>query len=245
MTRARTLMFQNLRNTLHVGDRNHLQWGMQISLGNEFSLPPDDVDIWTSLTYFKLFWNDSNGLIADQTNLYSVQKTSKSINTEKGEIELLIGIQIYMVISKLPSFFWGNETRYAPIANIVSLNRYKQLREYLHVSDNSKMDESENKNKKLYKIQPLLYHVSKNCRDIETEIEHSIDEQIIPAKTRRSGIRQYNPRKPVKWGFKNIVRFGALGIMYDFFLWFNGEGEMYWIICRSAIDRKLAETPTF
>ena len=47
----------------------------------------------------------------------------------------------------------------------------------------------------------------------------SIDEQIIPAKTKRSGIRQYNPKKPVKWGFKMFVRAGNSGFMYDFFLY--------------------------
>ena len=48
-------------------------------------------------------------------------------------------------------------------------------------------------------------------------MEHSIDEQIIPTKTSYSGIRQYNPKKPVKWGFKNFVQFGASAITYEFF----------------------------
>ena len=53
-------------------------------LGDEFSLPPDDVDTWTPLNYFKLFWNDElNELLCDQTNL----KKSKSINSTPGEIE--------------------------------------------------------------------------------------------------------------------------------------------------------------
>ena len=43
-----------------------------------------------------------------------------------------------------------------------------------------------------------------NCRTIKPEIENSIDEQIIPAKTKYSGIKQYNPKKPVKWGFKKL-----------------------------------------
>ena len=31
-------------------------------------------------------------------------------------------------------------------------------------------------------------------------------------------ITQYNPRKPVKWGFRNFVHSGSSGIMYDFFI---------------------------
>ena len=44
-------------------------------LGDEFSLPPDDLDTWTPLNYFKLFWKDErHELLSEQTNLYSVQK---------------------------------------------------------------------------------------------------------------------------------------------------------------------------
>ena len=44
----------------------------------------------------------------------------------------------------------------------------------------------------------------------------SIDEQIIPSKTRRSGIHQHNPKKLLKWKFKMFVRAVASGMMYVF-----------------------------
>ena len=40
------------------------------------------------------------------------------------------------------------------------------------------------------------------------------------------GIRQYNPKKPKKWGLKNVVRSGASGMMYDFFL-YTGAATKY------------------
>ncbi|XP_057308224.1 piggyBac transposable element-derived protein 3-like [Hydractinia symbiolongicarpus] len=52
---------------------------------------------------------------------------------------------------------------------------------------------------KLFKIQPLWKMVLDNCIKVEPKENHSIDEQIIPAKTRTSAIRQYNPKKPQKW----------------------------------------------
>ena len=42
---------------------------------------------------------------------------------------------------------------------------------------------------------PVLDHVRQNYLQIEPEQDNSIDEQIIPAKTKYSGIRQYNPKK--------------------------------------------------
>ncbi|XP_004211012.1 piggyBac transposable element-derived protein 3 [Hydra vulgaris] len=190
--------------------------------GKGFCLPQCNADTLTPLNYFQMFWkNELNEFIAEQTNLYSVQKKLKSIVTTSGEIEQLLGIQMLMSIVKLPScrMYWAAETKYPQIAEVMSRNRYVCLRECLHLNDNSKKDEIKNKNNKLFKIQPVLDHVRNNCIMIEPEIEHSIDEQIIPAKTKYSGIKQYNPKKPVKWGFKNFVRAGKSGIIYDFFLY--------------------------
>ena len=40
---------------------------------------------------------------------------------------------------------------------------------------------------------------------------------MVPAKTKRSRIHQYLLRKIHKWGFKNFIRAGTYGIIYNFF----------------------------
>jgi hypothetical protein len=72
---------------------------------------------------------------------------------------------------------------------------------------------------KLAKVQPIFDIVREQCLKVSPEESHSIDEQIIPAKTKFSGIRQYNPKKPTKFGFKNLVRAGSSGYMYDFYIY--------------------------
>ena len=60
---------------------------------------------------------------------------------------------------------------------------------------------------------------------IEPENIYSIDEQMIPTKNKRSrGVRQYDPKKPHKWGFKNLVRAGQLGMICDFFI-YGGKSD--------------------
>ena len=139
-------------------------------------------------------------LIVEQTNLYSVQQTGSSINTNKSEIEQFIGIQMLMLIVSLPAYYmyWAVDTKYSPIADIMSINRYKKMHQYIHCNDNLKTNSKENQENKLYKIEPVLNMVRENCTKIELEVNQSIDEQIIPAKTSHSGIRQYNPKKPKK-----------------------------------------------
>ena len=188
--------------------------------GEQFTLP-EHIDEKTPLQYFECFWKaDLNNLIAEQSNLYSVQKSGKSVCTDGIEIQKLIGIQMLMSIVKLPRFemYWVTKTRFPPVADIMSINRNKKLRQCLHCNDNLKHVKEENKNNKLYTIELVLNHVRGNCLTIEPEQNQSIDKQIIPAKTSHSGIRQYNPKKPVKWGFKNFSRSGSSGMIYYFFL---------------------------
>ena len=98
----------------------------------------------------------------------------------------------------------------------MSLKRCEYLRRYLHAVDNTTKNEYSGK---LFKVKPAFDAVRKNCIKIEQERDQSVDEQMIPAKTKRSGIRQYMPKKIHKWGFKIFVRAGKSGFIYDFFIY--------------------------
>eukprot|EP00795_Rhopilema_esculentum_P007115 gene7117-12768_t len=67
--------------------------------GAAISLPPQDFDQLTPFWYFTQFWDiDMTNHLVEQTNLYSVQKTGKSTNTNRKELEQLIGIMMKMGI---------------------------------------------------------------------------------------------------------------------------------------------------
>ena len=181
----------------------------------------------TPLEYFKFFWSDELiDLVVEQTNLYSTHKTGYSVNTNHDEIEQFLGMNIMMGIIQLLSYamYWSQKMRYPPIADKMSLKRYEKLRRFLHFVDNSNFDQQTSG--KLFKIQPILESVRQQCLKVPPEESHSVDEQIIPAKTRYSGIRKYNPKKPVKWGFKYHVRAGASGFMYGFYAYAGKEASM-------------------
>lgn len=187
----------------------------------QFSPPPEQLK--TPFEYFSMFFPESMlRTIVENTNLYSVQKGGKNINTTLDEIKTFIGMRILMGIIKLPSYrsYWSGALRYPSIADAMSRNRFEVLSKYLHFVDN---DSQHDNNDKLFKIKPILIAVRNECIKIEPEEHHSIDEQIIPSKTKFTKIRQYNPKKPCKWGFKNLVRAGASGFMYDFYLYSGRE----------------------
>ena len=70
-----------------------------------------------------------------------------------------------------------------------------------------------------FQNRPVVYVSRTNCPSVEQEQYQSIEEQMVPAKTKRSGIYQYLPKKIHKRGFKNFVRARASGIIYDFFFY--------------------------
>ena len=117
--------------------------------------------------------------------------------------------------------YWSPDFGYNGIASAMTLKRYQTLRRYLHANGNTEKNNQQNVNGKLLKVRPLLELVRNNCIEIELEKCHSIDEQAIPAKTKRScgNPKQYNPKKIHKLGFKNMVRAGHSGFIYDFFMY--------------------------
>ena len=103
--------------------------------GAAISLPPQDFDQLTPFWYLTQFWDiGMTNHLVEQTNLYSVQKTGKSTNTNRKELEQLIGIMMKMGIVKMPHYqnYWSQSTRFTPIADVMSLNR-----RFLHANDNS------------------------------------------------------------------------------------------------------------
>lgn len=68
---------------------------------------------------------------------------------------------------------------------------------------------------KLHKIRQLIERLRTRFVSVPLEENLSVDEQIVPFKG-RSCLRQYNPKKPHKWGYKIWVLCGASRYAYDF-----------------------------
>ena len=78
---------------------------------------------------------------------------------------------------------------------------------------------------KLAQIRPSISMVQEKFVKKEPEEYNLVDKQIIPLKKKYSSLRQYNPKKLKKRGFKNLVPAGMPGFMYDFFVY---DGTTSW-----------------
>lgn len=78
------------------------------------------------------------------------------MNTNKNEVEQLIGMNMKMGIVHLPSYtlYWSTQMRYPAIADVMPLKRFEKLRRFLHFVDNTTYDQAEGD--KLFKIKPII-----------------------------------------------------------------------------------------
>ena len=158
--------------------------------------PPEEK---TPIEYFNMFFSSEMvSHVVEQTNIYSVQLGS-TFRTDQNEIEKYIGVLMKMGLVHMPRYamYWSSETRYPPVADVISRNRFTDLNKHIHFNDNSKLitNRDDAAYDRYYKIRPVLVMLRESCLRIEPEDRMSIDEQMIPYKGKNS-LRQYLPKKP-------------------------------------------------
>lgn len=157
--------------------------------------------------------------ITEQSNLYGVQsRPEKPPNISKEEIRVFCGICIYMSIIQLPSTrsYWNNSLEIPNISSAMTCNRFEEIKRFLHFNDNTlQVPQGQPDYDKLFKIRPFLNKIRDRFLLVPKEEHMAVDEQIIPTKA-RSTLKQYNPKKPHKWGYKVFVLSGVSGFSYDF-----------------------------
>lgn len=178
------------------------------------------------LDFFRKFLSDDMlDLLVEMTNLYSVQKTGTSVNTNKKEMEQLIGMFFHMGLAKMPGnrCYWETGTRYDPVANVMSRNRFQKLISSIHFVDNITADQGSTD--KLWKIRPWLTKFREVCLQVVPEEKNSIDEMMIPFKGKFSKIKQYMKGKPHPRGIKVWVRASSSGMLCDFEVYQGSGGQ--------------------
>ena len=180
------------------------------------SLPNIDV-VYEPIEFVNRFLDDELlSSIVEETNLYSTQKNpNKPLNVTMQEIRNFIGIVYMMSVYKLPAtrMYWNNTTRIERIATVMTCNRWEAIKNHLHFNNNDTIPPDNID--KLFKIRPLLSSLLTKFQSTPIDEHLSLDEQIVPFKG-KSSLKQYNPNKPKKWGYKIFVLSDYKGIVYNF-----------------------------
>lgn len=141
--------------------------------------------------------------IVYQSNLYAVQQHGL-LNIQQKEFFSFIGINFYMGYVVMPSWkdYWSTSPDLGSqlVTDTMSRNRFEIILNNLHVNDTSAMPKG--CTDKLYKLRPLIDTMNKQFQKLyNLSREVSVDESVILFKG-RSTLKQYNPMKPIKRGYK-------------------------------------------
>ena len=124
---------------------NELMWRKSElkAIGNTTfkKLPPQPAPDETVIPYqyFKMFVTDQLlHMVAEQSNLYSVQSSGLSINVTAKEIEKFLGIYFPMELVKSPSSrsYWETRMSYDGVSSVLSRNRFNAIQRNLYFVDN-------------------------------------------------------------------------------------------------------------
>ncbi|XP_041954562.1 piggyBac transposable element-derived protein 3-like [Alosa sapidissima] len=152
--------------------------------------------------------------IVEQINLYSVQSNVNApLNCSEKEREQFIGCAFHMGIYGVPAqhMCWQTHSRIDKIADAMPMRRWEQIKANLHFNDNTMEGPHNLGQDPLFKIRPFLDFTVETMRSIPLTEHLSIDEQIIPFKG-KSHLKNYNPKKPHKWGYKVYVLCDSKGM---------------------------------
>ena len=171
------------------------------------------------------------GLVDDilfQTNLYANQRQHNIPAIKKEELYGFLGMNLMMGYHHLPSLrsYWSvDEDLSVPvISSTMSRNRFYQILSNLHVNDSDQVP-ADIKDK-LYKLRPTTNKLNANFMKLYDVSERvSIDKSMILFKG-RSSLKQYNPMKPIKRGYKLWERADADGYISKFEIYQGKNGPM-------------------
>ena len=111
---------------------------------------------------------------------------------------------------------WQKKTEYPPLNSIFTRKRFEQIKSNFHISD----CEATPSGDRLFRVRPLYEHVRANCQELPTCEYFSIDEQVIPTKSKRNKLRQYNSKKPKSWGIKSLALSNSRnGLVHNFYIY--------------------------
>ncbi|GBN19516.1 PiggyBac transposable element-derived protein 3 [Araneus ventricosus] len=156
--------------------------------------------------------------IVFQTNLYSNKKQRNIKPISKEEFYGFLGLNMLFSYHRLPRVrnYWSSDIDYSVpvVPDTYFVKEYFQILGNLHVNDNEVIPKQNTD--RLYKIRPLMDKLNKNLQSLRMPHQtQSIDESMILFKG-RSTLKQYNPKKPIKRGYKLWCRSDMSGYMYEF-----------------------------
>ncbi|XP_067646949.1 piggyBac transposable element-derived protein 3-like [Eurosta solidaginis] len=173
---------------------------------------------YTPIMVFKEFLTDEIvQYMCDQTMLYAhSHKNNPKFRIDVEEMRVFIAILFFTGYHKLPTerAYWSlDEDLGVPlVSEAMTRDRYIEIKRYLHLADNTKINNSTDK---MYEVRPLMNMLIGRFQQIGYFHSNlSIDESMIKYFGRHSA-KQFIRGKPIRFGYKAWMLASSCGYCYD------------------------------
>lgn len=143
--------------------------------------------------------------IAQATKEYARRKRGDGLwNTSAEELYGLIGAMIYMGYTRLPQLemYWSTEYSFPYLTTSFARDRLLELLQYVYAGPVDVPGGQVHAPDRLRPCRILIDELSKSFpKHFNPAQQLVIDESMVPCKA-RSGIKQYQPKKRHRWGYK-------------------------------------------
>lgn len=198
------------------------------------------------LTPFELFRNflsdELINLIIAECLLYAQQKNDIRFSLTPQEFYVFCGIILLSGYHSLPQqeMYWSRDEDVGVelVARSMSRNRFRDLKRYIHFSDNTTLEKGD----KMAKIRPLLDAMNKNLKQYGVFKEQlTIDEQMLPYHGKHPA-KQFMLNKPVKFGYKLWVLASSDGYPFHLEVYTGKDTSFEEYSLGERVVRKLLNT---
>lgn len=171
---------------------------------------------YSAVEIFECIFTDIFQLIIEESEIYAKQKNTINFSLSLEELKRFIGILLLSGYHKLPQedMYWEQapDTGVSIVFNSMSRNRFREIKRYLHLNDNSKLD----KNDKFYKLRKFFDILQINFTKFGIFYSKlSIDEMMVRYYGRHP-TKMYMHGKPIKFGYKIWCLCSSNGYLYSF-----------------------------
>lgn len=168
------------------------------------------------MQYFENFFNDEVvNIICNETNRYASEyirthrKAKPFAHLTSNELKVFLGLVILQGVVKKPEMeqYWSkNPIIMTPFfLQAMSFRRFKQIKQFLHFSNNAEYNPQTHPNPKLNKIWPILEKLNSLFqKSLTPDRDVTIDESLLLFKGRLSWM-QYIPLKRARFGIKSYM----------------------------------------
>ena len=210
-------------DTMYYKDKNFFNIGLVNDNRTEEEAATNDIVPVPFIDYFRGYINQNFiAEIARCTNQRSIELClGKCANVTTNEIENFIGVYFLMSIIKMPriQMYWQVQTRFSVVADVMTEDRFLEIRSYLKVQDDNRVSEDMKKKDRLWKVRPILEEIRKRCSDLPRSQKVNINESIIPFRGRS---KKSNACADAD-GLKMFVLTSSKGLILDFYVYHRQE----------------------